>query len=42
MLNISNIITKNWRVLQIPPTLQKVFDTNQMITYNRKKVLASL
>ena len=35
--NISNIITKHWNILQIPPTLQKVFDNKPMITYKRNK-----
>ena len=30
--NISNVITKNWRILQISPTFQKVFDNKPMIT----------
>ena len=34
---ISNIITKDWNILQILPILQKV-----MITYNRKKNLGEL
>ena len=37
--NISNIITKNWNILQIPPTLQKVFYNKPMITYKRNKNL---
>ena len=37
--NISKIITKNWNILQISPTLQKVFDKKPMITYKRNKNL---
>ena len=33
LLNISKIITKNWNILQISPTLQKVFNKKPMITY---------
>ena len=39
---ISNIITKNWNILQISPTLQKVFDKKLMITYKRNKNLGEL
>ena len=35
--NISNIITKHWNILQISPTLQKIFDNKPMITYKRNK-----
>ena len=35
--NISNIIRKNWKILQISPTLQRVFDKKPMITYKRNK-----
>ena len=34
---ISNIITKNWNILQISPTIQKVFDKKPMITHKRNK-----
>ena len=37
--NISKIITKNWNILQISPTLQNVFDKKPMITYKRNKNL---
>ena len=37
MPNILNIITKNWSILQISPTLRKVFDKKPMITYKRNK-----
>ena len=40
--NISNIITKNCNILQISPTLQKVFDKKPMITYKRNKNLGEL
>ena len=40
--NISNIITKNWSILQISPTFQKVFDKKAMITYKRNKNLGEL
>ena len=33
--NISKIITKPWNILQISPTLPKVFDKKPMITYKR-------
>ena len=35
-------ITKNRNILQISPTLQKVFDKKPMITYNRNKDLGEL
>ena len=31
-----------WSILQISQTLQKVFGNKPMITYKRKKILASL
>ena len=37
--NISNIITKNWNILQISPSLQKVFDKKPMMIYKRNKNL---
>ena len=40
--NISKIFTKNWNILQISPTLQKVFDKKPMITYKRNKNLGEL
>ena len=40
--NISNIITKNWNILHISPTLQKVLDKKPMITYKRNKNLDEL
>ena len=40
--NISNIITKNWNILHISPTLQKVLDKKPMITYKRNKNLGEL
>ena len=40
--NISNIIIKNWNILQISTTLQKVFDKKPMITYKRNKNLGEL
>ena len=42
LANISNIITKNWNILQISPTLQKVFDKKPMITHKRNKNLGEL
>ena len=35
--NTLNIITKNWRILQISITLQKVFDKKPLITCKRNK-----
>ena len=35
--NISKIITKNWNILQISLTLQKVLDRKPMITYKKKQ-----
>ena len=40
--NISKVITKNWNILQISPTPQKVFDKKPMITYKRNKNLGEL
>ena len=40
--NISNIIIKNWNILQISPTLQKEFVKKPMITYKRNKNLGQL
>ena len=40
--NISKMITKNWNILKISPTLQKVFDKRPMITYKRNKNLVEL
>ena len=40
--NISNIITKNWNILHISSTLQKVLDKKPMITYKRNKNLGEL
>ena len=40
--NISNIITKNWSILQISPTLQEVFDKKPKVTYKRNKNLDKL
>ena len=42
LLNISNIVTKNWSILQISLTLQKVFDKKSMITFKRNKKLGEL
>ena len=39
---ISNIITKNWNILQISSTFQKVFDKKAMISYKRNKYLGEL
>ena len=39
---MSNIITKNWNILQISPTLQNVFDKKPMITNKRNKNLGKL
>ena len=39
---ISKIITKNWNILQISPTLQKIFDRKPMITYKRNENLGEL
>ena len=40
--NTSNLITKNWSILEISPTLQKVFDEKPMTTYKRNDVVVSL
>ena len=40
--NISNTITKNWNILQISPTPEKVFDSKPIITYKRNKNLDEL
>ena len=40
--NISNIITKNWRILQISPAFQKVFHEKPMMTNKRSKNLSEL
>ena len=40
--NISKVITKNWNILQISPTPQKVFDKKPIITYKRNKNLGEL
>ena len=42
LLNISNVITKNSNILQISPTLHKVFDKKSMIIYKRNKNLEVL
>ena len=36
------IVTKNWDILQISPSLPKVFDKKPMITYQRNKNLGEL
>ena len=40
--NISIIITKNWNILQISPTLHKVFGKKTLITYKRNRNLGEL
>ena len=40
--NISKIITKNWNILQISRTLQKVFGKKPMITYKWNQNLGEL
>ena len=42
LVNISKIITKKLNILQISPTLQKVFHKKSMITYKRNKNLDEL
>ena len=42
LLNISNVITKNSNILQISPTLHKVFDKKSMIIYKGNKNLEVL
>ena len=42
LLNISNITTKYWNILQISPILQKVFKNKPMITYIRDKNFGEL
>ena len=37
-----NIIPKIWSILQVPPTVQTVFDKKPMITYKRNKNLDEL
>ena len=39
---ILKIITKNWNILEISSTLQKVFDKKPIITYKRIKNLGEL
>ena len=40
--NISKIITRNWNILEVSPTLQKVYDKKPMVTYKRNKNLDGL
>ena len=43
LTSISKIITKkNWNILQISPTLQRVFDKKQIKTYKRNENLGEL
>ena len=42
LVNISKNITKNWNILQVSPTLQKVVHKKSMITYKRNKNLGEL
>ena len=40
--NISKIITRNWSILQISPTLQNTFDNKPMITNKSNENLVEL
>ena len=42
LVNISKNTTKNWNILQVSPTLQKVVYKKSMITYKRNKNLGEL